>query len=155
VPEGTEHYFFQLSFADYDRDKGKVALKGRAYGEKNLEVFCNSLQPTGINGTLPSLPDPNELPPWRRLVVERTPDQLRVFCDGVRLTGKMGRKPLEFLSRDDVKMQANLLFSSRPERQGYAPPQLAPEDGLGLYVFLGSASFRNVVLEPLPEETEP
>jgi serine/threonine protein kinase len=156
TPEGTEHYFFHLAFADEGSEKAQVALNARAYGEKNLEVFCNTLGLTGFTGQLEGSPGPGQLTrPWRRLVVERTPDQVRVFCDGVRLTGMVGRQPLEFLSRDAVALKANSFFLRRPERQGYAPPQLAPEEGLGLYVFLGSASFRNVVLEPLPEESQP
>jgi len=31
-------------------------------------------------------------------------------------------------------------------------PQFAPRDGLGLFVSLGVASFRNVIVEPLGDE---
>ena len=70
---------------------------------------------------------------WRRLAVEVTPKDVRVYWDGQRF---------EHLSRKEF-LEHDLWLRSR-----HIPP-LAPRDGLGLYVYRGAASFRHVTVEPL------
>jgi serine/threonine protein kinase len=78
-------------------------------------------------------PNPGGAEPWRELVIEVTPEQVRAFH---------GNRPLgQPLDRRREKGTWSWL-STRPR---------APRGGLGLYVFGGSASFRFGAIEPLQD----
>jgi serine/threonine protein kinase len=94
-------------------------------------IFFNPTKPVGMLG------------PWRRIAVEVRPVSIQVFWDGNRIA---------------TTPRANLMMSVRPQiarlNQPLAnnQPPFAPRDGLRLYVSLGVASFRNVIVEPLGDE---
>jgi serine/threonine-protein kinase len=81
--------------------------------------------------------------PWRELMVEVTPEEVRVFCDGRRV-GAVPRARLAAI------FQAHL--NNRHDPALYDPglaPSFAPVGGLGVFVRDGWASFRNAAVEPL------
>jgi hypothetical protein len=83
------------------------------------------------------------LGPWRSIAVEVRPETIKVFWEGdciattPRAALMMCARPL--IARPNRPLPAN-------------SPQFAPRGGLGLYVSLGVAMFRNVVVEPLGDE---
>jgi hypothetical protein len=79
---------------------------------------------------------------WRKLEIEFAPEQLRVRFDGQEC-------PLV----DAAKLQRHVarLVNERPALAGQ-PPRFSPRQPLGLFVYRGSVSFRNVVISPLPEQ---
>jgi hypothetical protein len=91
-------------------------------------------------------PRPSEKP-WRRLAVEVAPDRLRILCGDVciaeptrdDLTGAY-----RFMMEQAAMIQPALV--RKPLTPTFAP------GGLGLYVQAATASFRSVVIEPLPAD---
>jgi serine/threonine protein kinase len=83
------------------------------------------------------------LGPWRRIAVEVRPETIKVFwtdkCFAVIPRATLVRNTRRLSARPDQPL---------PTRH----PLFAPRDGLGLYVSLGVASFRNVVVELLGDE---
>jgi tRNA A-37 threonylcarbamoyl transferase component Bud32 len=85
---------------------------------------------------------------WRKLALEVTPEQVRGYWAGDKAFGE--------LSSDDIQknLESKLSLpglakkrsgiSLRGVRRGFEP-----RGSLGLYVFRGSASFRNVIIEPM------
>jgi hypothetical protein len=152
VPKGEEHDFCVLSFADHGDRTGKAALILRACGEQGMDVFANVHSPTPLEAELKGTPLYKNPGPWRELVVERTPREIRTYCDGKQLSGRRGR--LSAVSQEDVDRLSQQPPLKRPELPDLKP-RFAPRERLGLYVNHGSASFRRVVVQPLAEETEP
>jgi hypothetical protein len=80
------------------------------------------------------------LGPWRKIDVEVRPQSVKVFWEGnliattPRTVLKMCARPLSARPQDPLPPDA---------------PQFLPRGGLGLFVSLGMASFRNVTVEPL------
>jgi hypothetical protein len=92
-----------------------------------------------LNTPLPMIPawQPDTPRLWRQIAVEVTPEEVRLFH---------GAKHLDTIV--PAKLQAN----PRPKIGGRpieVQPQLGP-GGLGLLVYEGRGSFRNVVVKPLP-----
>jgi serine/threonine protein kinase len=83
------------------------------------------------------------LGPWRRLAVEVRPETIKVFWEGTCIVTT---------SRGSLLRSARPLIARPNQPLPNNHPQFAPRDGLGLYVSLGVASFRNVVVEPLGDE---
>jgi hypothetical protein len=83
--------------------------------------------------------------PWRPLAVEVTPEGIETRWadpDGVL-------RPAEEVTADRLKMHLGLMQAHRT--WSAAPPaDHSPRSGIGLYVFSGKASFRNLVVQPLP-----
>jgi serine/threonine protein kinase len=77
--------------------------------------------------------------PWRKIAVEVRPESVQVFWEG-RGTAPI---PRPILMRYALPLAT--ILNQLPENH----PEYAPRDGLGLYVSLGVASFRSVVVEPL------
>jgi serine/threonine-protein kinase len=80
-------------------------------------------------------------PNWRKLAVEVTPNMLRCFWEG-ELIGALGKA-------DRIEHGRTLLLH-RPILKE-ARFEFPPRGGLGLYLDESSASFRNVVVEPLAD----
>jgi hypothetical protein len=74
---------------------------------------------------------------WRQLAVEVTPEEIRVFWQG---------QFLEKMATADVRSRGQALAPPWPD----GVRQRALEGGVGICTSLGTASFRNVVLRPLP-----
>jgi serine/threonine-protein kinase len=84
--------------------------------------------------------------PWHDLAVEVTPEGLRGFWDA-KLMGEIPAAQFVQFSRDAMK---NIAADSPGDvylRE--LQPEYATRKPLGLYVYRGFASFRNVVIEPL------
>jgi serine/threonine protein kinase len=83
------------------------------------------------------------LGPWRKIDVEVRPQSVKVFWEGnlfattPRAVLMMSARPLSARPQDPLPANA---------------PEFSPRGGLGLFVSLGVASFRNVVVEPLGED---
>jgi serine/threonine protein kinase len=83
------------------------------------------------------------LGPWRSIAVEVRPETIKVIWEG---------HCIATTSRASLMRSARPLIARPNEPLPNNHPQFAPRDGLGLYVSLGVASFRNVVVEPLGDE---
>jgi hypothetical protein len=84
---------------------------------------------------------------WRQLEVEVTPEEVRARWEGQPLAPLTSSWVARSISRS--------IASSRrgnPAAAAWLPPLpgYASQGSLGLYVYRGSASFRNIVVEPLP-----
>jgi serine/threonine protein kinase len=83
--------------------------------------------------------------PWRRIAVEVRPETVKVFWEG---------NCIATAPRASLVLNARLLIAAPNQSlPSNNHPQFTPRDGLGLYVSLGVASFRNVIVEPLGDET--
>jgi hypothetical protein len=129
--EGVQEFFCTLGFND---QKPRVKLL-RSNVVLRLQR-CNDQGGAERAAPLRQLPFA-PVKQWRRLAVEVTPEAFGGSWDG---------KQLPAVSR------AELLASSRSLRVRHLglSPDFSPRDGLGLYLNAGSASFRRVVVEPLP-----
>jgi serine/threonine-protein kinase len=129
---------FTLAFADRGQHKGSLGFHVRGLPE-------GSPWPTRKDPclTLAGYPPPDlgKPPPWRRLAVEVTPDQTRFYWKG---DGE--EKCVGGLSRAELREKAAGLFEGL---EGASWDEV-PHGGLGLFVEAGAASFRQVVLRPLP-----
>jgi hypothetical protein len=85
---------------------------------------------------------------WRPLAVEVTPDGVEGLWEG-RSIGKLTASRWEGVT-EAYLATTRASLPAVPYVQGLAPVY-APSGGLGLYVDRGSATFRRVVVEPLPE----
>jgi hypothetical protein len=87
--------------------------------------------------------------PWRQLVVEVTPDALKLYF------GAPAEEP-QLLATRTAKVEAanrkrhQQLWDARHPGSGLALPPLSPRGGLGLYVNCARAQFRNATVTPLP-----
>jgi len=98
----------------------------------NAVAFFRPARPVGALGS------------WRRIAVEVRPKTIILFWEGMRIATT---------PRDGIMTIGENWLISRPDRPLLTTkPQFAPRDGLGLYVSLGVASFRNVIVEPLGDE---
>jgi hypothetical protein len=145
------HSHYNLAFNDLV-DVGAVnadnARRGNSVG---LEGHC---QPAlGVDHYMVSLPNwvrlfaparPIGAPgPWRKIAIEVRPNSVKTFWEGNSIANTP-RKELR---------TAEMLLNAMP---GPAPhdtrPKFVPGDGLGLFVSLGVASFRNVTIEAIGDE---
>jgi hypothetical protein len=77
---------------------------------------------------------------WRELSVEVTPESVSAFLNNklvVKADQALIHRHFDFLKKDVPNI---------------AMPRHAPRQGIGLYVYRGTASFKSVVLEPLPQK---
>jgi hypothetical protein len=82
------------------------------------------------------------LMPWRKLAVEVTPAAVRVFWDGQLL-------PDGEISVDRLEKHVNMNYQLTRRDIPGTPFNFSARGALGLVVNRGSASFRNVAVEPL------
>jgi serine/threonine-protein kinase len=133
---GPDHYFCGLSFNDlvdlskYGQRENHLELNVERYPtrEAKRRVLETTIRP------LAAVPDPDR---WRKLAVEVTPDGLRAFC-GEECVGEAPREAL--------RKRMAWLLGNEPAN---ADPCLVPRSPLGLFISRGSASYRQVVVEPL------
>jgi serine/threonine-protein kinase len=79
---------------------------------------------------------------WRQLTVEVEPERVRAFC---------GETCIAEPSSDELTALYRVMMREAGDPNVLAPT-FAPGNGLGLYVREGTASFRSVVIEPLPAD---
>jgi eukaryotic-like serine/threonine-protein kinase len=152
--QGEQHCFCTLTFNDlHSKDSRRppnVSLKGnpvaldlRRYSEPNPGPYRNLSTP-GLPAQYFAPAVPRRGPgPWRQLAVEVTPERIR-FCWGRdSWSGPLSRQEL-------VKRADEILAHSVDPTD--LRPEFAPEGALGLFVYQGSASFRQVVVKPFTEE---
>jgi serine/threonine-protein kinase len=80
---------------------------------------------------------------WRKVTLKVTPQRIQAFWDG-RLIGEV--TPTKW--QDAVQIMA-----IAPPDPIDIHPEFAPRGALGLFVYHGSASFQNIVVQPLSGET--
>ena len=148
--QGAVHCCFIVSFNDLDdlaRRHPELDLAGNLakltlflYRERGAAAGLEqSTIPIGRRTFQPALARPGE-GPWRTLTVEATPESFRVFW---------GADVVADVPRATLPSRAERLARYCPDGH-LVRPAFAPEGALGLYVYRGSASFRDVVIEPLP-----
>jgi serine/threonine-protein kinase len=126
-PGGTEAFFATLTFADQGKLAGKAALNFRRFREPGYRQKSRGLE------------KPFEAAPgsWRRLGVLVRPAGITVFWEG---------KELGSLTAQGLAESAQLLAGA----DRTAPIAWPRRAGLGLFAYESSASFRRVVVRPLP-----
>jgi hypothetical protein len=141
LPRGKAHLLASVLFNDHDPGSSRHA---------SLSVWRDYCWPSTPQRSiitleaerLPALP-PRRPPArnWHRIVVTVTPEKVQATLDDTLV--------LEH-QRADLERQARSLVPE-PESSA-APPGTLLASGLGLLVFRGTASFRNVELKSLPEK---
>jgi serine/threonine-protein kinase len=112
--------------------------------------------PGGGLATRPFTPALHDAP-WHDLAVEVTPEGVRGFFDGQEMIGRVGGKMQYGLTAAQFVANAtNTVGRIADKEPGITFARelqvaFAPGGGLGLWVFRGSVSYRDVVVEPLPQ----
>ncbi len=143
VKGAEQHCFCELSYSDHPLDdKGTLLPLGlslcRLGTSDPARVPHIRGQIGGSSLVLPLPPPGLGRPPWRRLEIELHPDKLIVLQDG-RKVSEVSRASL--LQR----VQAQMSLTGDPNDR----PAYSPRASLGLYLCRGTATVRNVRLEPL------
>jgi serine/threonine-protein kinase len=142
------HGFCSLSFNDLwfrrPQQGNQVNLMLRRYVEQNhwppslkIGLLQEHFPPAGETAGATA--------PWRQLAVEVTPEEIRATWEGMVL--QAGRE--EKVSREKLTEEARWLAEYDKDPIPELKARLDPQDGLGLFVYKGRASFRRVVIEPL------
>lgn len=79
--------------------------------------------------------------PWRKLSVSVSPAGISALWDG---------KDLGAASRADLAKRDKMMLGQIPLADGPPPHEYSPAGSVGLFVRHGTASFRNVWIEPIP-----
>lgn len=145
-PQGFMHCFTTWEFSD------QWALKENSLDTKKNCVFMRSyLLGEGflygpnrvVNGPYPyqkfAIGDPLD-PPWRKLEVEVSPENVVVSWEGEVVSSAK-------LAEMNRSGRANVARRKDAEVEGYTL-DINPRQGLGLFIMNGAAEFRNVILEP-------
>jgi hypothetical protein len=106
-----------------------------AEGKRNREILCPNTDDWFD-------PDGARVPgarPWRSVAADVTPDKVTVLWEG---------RPVGEVTWATLRRPGSFLPPGTPGAADEYP--LAPQGGLGVYVSRGVASFRQVVIEPLP-----
>ncbi len=147
--------FYSLSFADRGADATiERDSKGNAVSHVVLRCHCFFTGPRGLSDPTgriargkPFRPDqPLARPgPWRTLVLEVSPREVKAFWapEGTALD------MVAQVSVPDLEMHTSIRKRSYPELRD-VPTTFQPQSGLGVYVLGGRASFRRLVLTPVP-----
>jgi hypothetical protein len=144
---GPAHFFASLSFNDNARGsptgpENCVQSCFHFLDEQTLRLQQNwAIGPSGQPFRfMPAVSDKGR-GPWHRLAVEITAERFEYFWDDQHVNS-LGRA--ERLHKYETWIETYSV-------PGEQPPQLAPRDSLGLYVFYCDASFRRVRVESLGE----
>jgi serine/threonine-protein kinase len=147
--KGVEHRFWQLTFNDQQgtfplvqgqEPEHEVVLRCQRYRPGGERPGCKlRIMPGPRKAFAPAVPLDGPARTWRQLAVEVTPEEVRVFWEGVAI-GEISGEQLKEKSRDIL---TNPLDPIDPPAGG------APGVALGLYVHRSTAAFRSVVIEPL------
>jgi serine/threonine-protein kinase len=155
VPAGELHHWMALSYYD-NRDDQKVfaaAVENPPPGNPaRVSPYLFAERPERpFEWRLPAGPRLYFKPElgkgvWRRLVLEVTPEGACGYWEG-RSIGLFAAA--DYVSSTKTSCAQ---WQAEPPLEPFVrgmEPIFAPRGGLGLYVFQGSASFRNVIVEPL------
>jgi tRNA A-37 threonylcarbamoyl transferase component Bud32 len=141
APRGREHLLVDYTFNDHDLDRPRnIGLQSRLYLPRTDKESDNQ--------TAGPLPQPLTVPPrarkvgdWHDLEVRVTQRSVLAFRNGQRVQ----EWPRPALDRD-----FRSLFDEAPPGEVVEP--LTAQGGVGLFVYRGTAAFRNVVIEPFAEQ---
>jgi serine/threonine protein kinase len=111
----------------------------KAYIEKAETTFLPA-RPVGALG------------PWRGIAVEVRPKTIKVYWKKDCVTPTSREECIAVTPRADLMRTVRRLIVRPDQPLPANSPQFSPRGGLGLYVSLGVASFRNVIVEPLGDE---
>jgi Protein kinase domain len=89
---------------------------------------------------------------WHKLGVDVSQEKIEIDCDGVNLGGFSRKQRLDSARKLMMRKTIPALNSPEPFDLGNIHPDFGPHEALGLFVNNSSASFRNVVIEPLAEK---
>jgi serine/threonine-protein kinase len=140
--EGEAHSYLLLSFNDIGGQNVYVGphlyrVAGRSpEPEYSLGWPATPLQPPGLGST-----------DWRQVAVEVRPGDVRAFWEGNQIGAWTTDQLAEAIQDAQQKERQNPVV----DPVASLPPDFAPRGALGLYVKVGSASFRRVVIRPLNE----
>jgi serine/threonine-protein kinase len=146
---GTEHRFCAVSFnglTDFRRRYAKLkGSPGTLAFRRLVEADRNEISRDICSLALPV--DWHPLPVWRQIAVEVSPEKIRFTLSWPTETG--WESATTEVIREEVQKVKNSAFVP-PELIGVPSDLPGPQGSLGLYVYMGSASFRNVALHPNP-----
>jgi hypothetical protein len=131
----------EFTYSDHEAASPRTAgLKLRRYARPSERGSANDLSGPPWLPLTSRAPQPGDKPPYRRLLVE-------VRAAGV--TARLDDDVVQELPAERFAYWRRFLFDFKP-----LPTELPeyPQGTLGLMVWNGTASFRNVVVEPLDED---
>jgi serine/threonine protein kinase len=141
--------YYSFTYADRNRQAQK---RSEFQGKARMRYCCSladakSVPAVYVGAAVPFEPeDPLVQPaPWRKIVLEITPDDVWAVAP-FGTDAKERRAPVK-----DLLTAQTGLAAVRNAPQG-VPVEFRPCTGIGIIVVCGEASFRHVVLEPLPEK---
>jgi serine/threonine-protein kinase len=140
-PNGLEQCYCLLAFNDVYCDaptrKNPIRIATQLESESRPSPHPSDLSTPLFTPAL----NARGIMPWRRLMVQVEPGIVRFYWEDML-------HPVKEISTDRLKKVAR--WAMLPEAGPWRiVPAFAPRGGLGLYVSRSSASFRNVVVEPL------
>jgi serine/threonine protein kinase len=151
--EAVAHFHCNVTFNDLVEEGPQDNANGN-HKVNNVGLQVHRQSPAGLAPDKALVPDAQApfkparpplgaLGPWRSIAVQVRPEAIKVFWEGDCIA-TTPRAPLmvnarRLIARPNQPLPAN-------------SPQFAPRGGLGLYVSMGVASFRNVIVEPLGDE---
>jgi tRNA A-37 threonylcarbamoyl transferase component Bud32 len=146
---GTEHTFCSLTFNDGpvvpSIDQGHLALRLWHFGDPWQGTVLRRSTGTSVRRFTPAGPSPAQ-PAWRTVAAAVSPAGLRVTWGQ--------DEPIAFPRERLQRLMSNLTEEAtldEPAAEGPAfaePPVFPRRGGLGLFVYHGKASFRNVAILP-------
>jgi serine/threonine protein kinase len=151
--ESVAHFHCNVSFNDLVEENPNDDANGNQKGNRvGLQVHRQS--PAGLEPQKayvskaeapfkPARPPLGSVGPWRRIAVEVRPEAIKVFWGG---------NCIATTPRNTLMKSARWVIVRPNQPLPANSPQFAPRGGLGLYVSMGVASFRNVIVEPLGDE---
>jgi hypothetical protein len=142
--KGVDHCFWELVFNDIQdpRHGNRVGLRCRRYRPRWGEMPGHNF--TRDPGSAQSFFAPamlfaGQALTWRKLAVEVTPEQVRVFWENDEI-GKISCEEMRKIIGESL---------TTPKEPIDPPPDSSPGVALGLFLSCSTASFRSVVVEPL------
>jgi serine/threonine-protein kinase len=118
-------------------------LYPEAVGQNRVQEYSLARKP------IPPLKN-SEVNRWRVLTLNVTPHEIKAAWDG-QWIGAVSPDGLG-LRHKIAKQQNELLPNGIKDGSNDVNPPFSPRGGLGIYVYRATASFRNAVVEPLPDE---
>jgi serine/threonine protein kinase len=162
-PEGetVAHYHSNVAFNDLVEDVDAKGAKGirksNAVGLQAHRQFAGGLisHKAYIEDAqalfVPARPV-GALGPWRGIAVEVRPERIKVFWKENGSARKPREECIAITPRAVLMRNVRPLIAKPDQPLPANAPKFTPRGSLGLYVSLGVASFRNVIVEPLGDE---
>jgi eukaryotic-like serine/threonine-protein kinase len=142
----TKRFWYDVKFAEHGT--AAVQYDGPEAGRQYSEVLltCERLQlpmevrdrffPKDVRDVFLSAQELRQAPGWRQLRVKVGSEEIQIFLDD---------RPLKAVSVAELNASRKSISGGQPVTRDF---KFDPNGGLGLYVFSGKASFRNVTVEP-------